>query len=879
MALASRVGDSSRVTTEQPSGTVTLVFTDIEGSTKLLDALGPEEYQRALEVHREAVRGSFDRHGGYEVDTAGDGFFTAFSTASEAVRAVAEALAELESGPVRIRVGIHTGEPLLDPPKYVGLDVHRAARIMAAAHGGQALLSRTTRDLLGEGVDIRDLGEHRLKDLSAPQRLFQLGTREFPRPRTLHRTNLPVPATDFLGRARELDEVVERLANGGRLLTLTGPGGTGKTRLALQAAAEAADRFDDGVWWVPLAALRDPALVLRHTARTLDVVEQADRSLEDVLAEMLGGKRMLLLLDNAEHLLPDAAGSIAALRDLGGPKLVVTSRERLQLAGEHVYPVPQLTAPEGLGLFTARAAGIDPRFEAAPAVSELCDRLDNLPLAIELAAARTSVLTPEQILERLGDRFDLLKGGRDADPRQQTLRATIAWSYDLLADDERELFSRFAVFAGGATLGAIEEVCEADLEALASMVDKSLVRRDGDRYWMLETIREYGRDQLDEVSRADLASRHAEFYDGFTAEAELGLRGPDAAAWLDAVERELPNLRVALSWYLDTRAGEQALRMATRLGRYWEGRSAGTEGRGWLDRALALTERQGDARMQGLLWAGRLSFFQGRLEAARSHFAEAATLAERAGDDGLLAAMLAMVGWVATEQGDHEAAAPAIARSLELGAPTDDRWLRSEALFPFGACITYTVELDEGLAVNREIVELKRELDDTIGVADALNNVGWAEILRGDLDQAVAHLEEALGIARELGDTFRIELTLCNLGLTAVLMERYEEAAAMLDEALEVCIRRSDVRGGCETVLGLAGAHGGLGHDELAVQLDSISRAMMAGWSYPPSLLEKLGRPIDQARNRLGPGRRTALEAEVRPPTLESASALLDSVR
>ena len=488
----------------QPTGTLALVFTDIEGSTLLLDGLGRERYRDALAEHRRAVREAFARHHGYEVDNAGDGFFYAFSTAAEAACGVSDALEGLDGGPIQIRVGLHTGEPLVDPPKYVGLDVHRAARIMAAAHGGQALMSRTTRELLDEGFAVRDLGDHRLKDLSAAQRLFQLGPGEFPRPRTLRRTNLPVPATEFVGRTRELDDVIDNLRSGVRLLTLTGPGGTGKTRLSLQAAAAPADDFDDGVWWVPLASLRDPALVLRQTAHTLDVLEQPDRPLEEVLTEMLAGKRMLIVLDNAEHLLPAAAASIATLRDLDGPQLVVTSRERLQLAGEHVYPVPQLTTPEGLDLFTMRAAALDPRFEVTPAAQELCERLDNLPLAIELAAARTAVLQSEQILERLSGRLDLLKGGRDADPRQQTLRATIAWSYDLLAPDERELFARLAVFAGSASLEAVEDVCAADIETLGSLVDKSLVRRDGDRFWMLETIREFGVEQLHDGQRDGL---------------------------------------------------------------------------------------------------------------------------------------------------------------------------------------------------------------------------------------------------------------------------------------------------------------------------------------------------------------------------------------
>src|SRR5579862_6335104 len=551
----------------QPSGTVTLVFTDVEGSTQLLAELGQEGYRAALAAHDRLVREAFGRRGGYEVDNEGDSFFYAFASAGDAVLAVREAVAALEPGPIRIRVGIHTGEPGLDPPRYVGLDVHKAARIMAAGHGGQVLLSQTTADLAGEAFTFKDLGEYRLKDLSAAQRLFQLGESQFPPLRALARTNLPVPAAVFLGREDELGEVTALLRDGVRLLTLTGPGGTGKTRLAMQAAAEAADDFSEGVWWVPLSAVRDPALVLRHIAQTLDVVEQPDRPLGEVLAEMLKGRRMLLLLDNAEHLLPGALDAIATVRDLDGPKLVVTSRERLQITGEHVYPVPQLSPPEGLSLFTARAAAIEPSFEPDAAVEALCDRLDNLPLAIELAAARTAVLQPEQILERLGDRLDLLKGTRDADPRQQTLRATIAWSYDLLTDEERELCSRFSVFAGDATLEAIEDVCDADLDTLASLVDKSLLRRDGDRYRMLETIREYGSEQLEDAGRENLIDSHGAFYERFADEAEAGLRGPDGARWLDLVEHELPNLRAAMGRALEHGRGERALRSATGTGR------------------------------------------------------------------------------------------------------------------------------------------------------------------------------------------------------------------------------------------------------------------------------------------------------------------------
>jgi len=859
--------------TQQPSGTVTLVFTDIEGSTQLLDSLGPERYRNALGDHQRAVRNAFRGHGGYEVDTAGDGFFYAFSTAADAARAAGDALAALDGGPIQIRVGIHTGEPIVEAPKYVGLDVHRAARIMAAAHGGQALLSRTTRDLLDESFAIRDLGEHRLKDLSASQRLFQLGTADFPRPRTLRLTNLPVPATDFLGRDRELGDVVEKLRNGVRLLTLTGPGGTGKTRLALQAAAEAADDFAEGVWWVPLAALRDPGLVLRHTARTLDVVEQPDRPLEEVLAEMLNGKRMLLVLDNAEHLLPGAADAIATLRDLDGPKLVVTSRERLQLTGEQVYPVPQLTPLEGLDLFAARAAAINPAFEADAAVTELCSRLDYLPLAIELAAARTAVLRPKQILERLGSRLDLLKGARDSDPRQQTLRATIEWSYDLLAPDERELFARFAVFAGGATLDAVEDVCDADFDTLASLVEKSLLRRDEDRYRMLETLREYGTDQLDDAAREDLIERHGAFYERFATEAEAALRGRDGGRWLDLVEHELPNVRAAMGRALERGLGARTLRIATSLGRYWHARSAATEGRRWLDQAFAAGPVEDSARAAACFLGGCLALFQGDHMAADESLAEAARAAQAAGDAFLEGASNAYLVWVARERGNPAAGQAPRDRSRALLAELTDPWERSEVLLPLSCGLL------EDHTMKEDVLALKRETGDVFGTSDSLNNIGWDALVSGDLERATAHLEEALEIARALDDTFRMTLAISNLGHVAVLQERYAEAVELNRETLLLCIRRGDRRGGSEGILSLAAAVAGLGQDELSVKLDALHRALAAdaGIVDEPMLFRRLDHVLARSRTRLGPERIAALEAEVGPPTLELALELLDA--
>jgi predicted ATPase/class 3 adenylate cyclase len=862
------------VRNDLPAGTVTFLFTDVEGSTRLLHALGEEVYAAVLAEHREIVRSACNKEGGVEVDTQGDAFFFAFPTAPGALAAAAALTDSLAPGRIHVRVGLHTGTPLVTDEGYVGGDVHRAARIAAVGHGGQVLVSASTAQLVEP--ELKDLGEHRLKDLSAPERVYQLGDGSFPALKSLYRTNLPVPATPFLGRERELSEVVELLsAAAARLLTITGPGGTGKTRLALQATALAADAYPDGVWWIPLAPLRDPALVLRQTARTLDVIEQPDRPLEDVLVEVLTGKRMLLLLDNAEHLLPGAAAPIAALRDLDGPRLVVTSRERLRLSGEHVYPVPQLTAPEGLNLFTARAAALDPAFQPSPAVQELCDRLDNLPLALELAAARCAVLTPAQILDRLGDRLDLLKGGRDADPRQQTLRATIAWSSELLDPDERDVFARFAVFAGSATLDAVENVCATDVETLGSLVDKSLITRDSDRYRMLETIREYGVEQLDDEQRVEVIERHGAFYERLALDAEAGLRGPDAAAWLATVEQELPNLRAAMARALERELGGRTTRISAGVARYWLARSA-TEGLGWIERALAAGGVAESDRAVGSLSAGQLAFFQGDFAVAQTHFRQASEAAATAGLAAVEASAVAFLAWVAIEGGQREAAGPFRERSMALLRELSDPWERSEVLLPLSAT---ELELSTRSALGEEVLRLKRETGDVTSVSDSVNNLGWDALLAGEPDRAVPKLEEAASIARELGDTYRLSLAVGNLGLAAVMQERYLDARELLLKALRLSIRRGDRRVGAEAVHGLAAAAAGLRDDELSVRLDRIQRELSAaaGIVQWPQVSERLHSRVQLAHDRLGADRVAAVEAERCDSTLDTALELVEA--
>jgi predicted ATPase len=533
-----------------PSGTVTFLFTDMEGSTRLLQSLGPERYAEVLGDYRRVIRGACARNGGAEVDAQGDGLFFAFPTAPAALAAARGVTDALEAGPTRVRVGVHTGTPLLTDEGYVGVDVHRAARIAAAAHGGQVIVSESTAELAGERLG--SLGEHRLRDLLEPLRLFQLGDGVFPAPRSLGSANLPVQPTPFLGRERELAEALGLLRDPQtRMLTLTGAGGSGKTRLALQTAAEAVGDFPDGVFWVPLQALHDPALVVPTIVQSLAAREDTP------------SKRMLLVLDNFEQVIPAASQAGDLCMRLAGSKFLVTSRERLQLAMEREYPVPPLPEREAVAFFAERARAIKPDFVEDAIALEICRRLDGLPLALELAAARIKVLSPADLLVRLDRRLPLLTGGpRDAPARQQTLRATIAWSHELLTPAARRLFARLAVFTGGCTLEATEDVCEADLDTVSELVEKSLLRREGQRYAMLETIAEYAAERLAETGELpDLRRRHAEYYLGMARSIENLIRSPQAAALLDRLESDHDNLRAALDW-LSQGTPDRALRLA-----------------------------------------------------------------------------------------------------------------------------------------------------------------------------------------------------------------------------------------------------------------------------------------------------------------------------
>ncbi len=806
-----------------PSGTVTLLFSDIEGSTKLLHELG-DEYAGALAEHRELLRAVFAEHNGVEVDTQGDAFFSAFARATDAVAAAREIQNRLAPGPISLRIGVHTGEPQITDEGYVGLDVHRGARICAASHGGQVLLSQPTRDLID--VDVLDLGEHRLKDLLEPQRLFQLGTQDFPPLKTLDWTNLPVQATALVGRERELADAMALLRDQ-RLLTLVGPPGTGKTRLALQLAAEVADDFQH-VWWVALDQIHDAQLVESTIAQTIGA--------RDDLAGYLRNRRALLLLDNVEQVLdcaPRLAELVSAASNL---KLVATSREPLRLTLEQLYLVPPLPEGDAMVLFDERARAVRPDFAANGAVAEICRRLDGLPLAIELAAARVKILPPEALLARLEQRLPLLAGGaRDTPERQQTLRAAIAWSYDLLDQQEQQKLARLSVFAGGWTLEAAEAVCECDLDTLASLVDKSLVRERDGRFSMLETIREFARERLIEQEPDSASFRaHAEYFleqacvhEGESME-DLSL---EQFEWF---AREHDNLRAALNWWHQQESAEPELRLVKACSEFWDRGGYWTEGRQRLEAAL---ERAGDAPAEVRAGAERrLSFVVAR----QGDYARAKQLAESA-----------------ISRYERRGKAPGELRHAYIILAICEQKLGNSARA-------------------REIYEAARADADERSLATILGNLGNMALDEHDYPAARAYLEEAVETHRRLAHQSDLANNLMDLGFIALSEARLDEAGAFLRESL--AISRAEQFGDLLpwAVEGVAALALGRGAPSEAVRLlaatTSTREELALSADFYPVAEETRERTLDAARAELSEAEFAAVWVEGERLSLEEAA-------
>jgi predicted ATPase/class 3 adenylate cyclase len=788
-----------------PTGTVTFLFTDIEGSTKLWER-DTEAMQDALTRHDAILHGVINEHDGYVFKTVGDAFCCAFSRATDALEASLEAQRALlteegwpeEAGPLRVRMALHAGATEEKDGDYFGPPVNRVARLLSAAHGGQVLLSLATqelvRDQLPPDLELQDLGVRRLKDLFGPERVFQLMApglpAEFPPLRTLEGrpNNLPLQPTPLVGREGEVAEVAERLRSEEvRLLTLTGPGGTGKTRLALQAGADLLEEFDDGVFFVSLATITHPELLPSTIAGSLGLRESAGQSLTETLEGYLHHKHLLFILDNFEQVLVGAPLVGELLGTCPELKVLATSRIPLRLYGEQEYPVPPLELPdlvrlpplerlaqyEAVRLFLERAKAVKPDFEVtndnASAIAEICVHLDGLPLAIELAAARMKLLPPQALLSRLGNRLMLLKGGATNLPaRQQTLRATIDWSYELLNEDEKTLFGRLSVFAGGSTLEAIEEICDPHgeldmLEVVGSLLEKSLLRReegaDGEsRFVMLETIQEYAREKLEESGEVEESRRrHAEHYLALAETTEPELLGADQGRWMRRLGSEFANLREAHSWSLepDQEEGERAgmrLRLAAALWRFWAAQRF-EEGKVWLQTALERDTGGFPAlRAKALGALGFILLFQHDYERAIAALEEAVALYGELGDKSGAAFALANLGWAALH-GDYRGRVPAFVREAEalMQEDIDDHArailgiVRASATIGQGDLDSAVSQLEEGLA-------LCRELGDRRSTAMALFVLGVTELRRGDLERGATLLEEGAQISRELGD-------------------------------------------------------------------------------------------------------------------------------
>ncbi len=810
---------------DSPGGTVTLLFSDIEGSTRVLRRSG-HAYAGLLAEHRRLMREAFERFGGHVVDSEGDAFFVVFASAADAATAAAEAqlaLAEYEwpgEHEIRVRMGLHTGEPQVIDGRYVGLDVHQAARVMAAGHGGQVLVSESTRALLDERIALRDLGSHRLKDFSGAQRLFQLEIdglpSHFPPLKSLERaTNLPTPPNAFIGRTRELAEAQALLERPGvRLLTLIGAGGTGKTRLALQLAADVADQFLHGAFFVSLAPVRDWELVAPTIARTLNLRQQPGETVLETLTEYVRDRELLLLLDNVEQLLAAVPVLAGLLSSAPGLCLLVTSRTPLRLQGEYAYRVPQLDVPDlrrpavaaevaeydSVRLFVDRAQAAAVDFvvsdENVEAVAEICVRLDGLPLAIELAAPRVRTLTPPALLRRLDQRLALLTGGaQDLDERQRTLRGTIEWSYDLLLEKEKALFARLGVFVGGCRLEAADAVCDPDgsfgselLNGLDSLVQKSLLRQRADsdgepRFWMLETIREFAVELLESSGELDDASaRHADWtaveIDRLDAESRTG----DHPAFLARVDDEYANVRQAIAWARQRRDGELLLRLATGLWGFWSSRGYGEEGRRTLEDALELSDRRPARALLGL---GTLRLLSGSSEDPRAAAREALAACEELGDDYSLAQAWNLVGRVdgsimgslgPAEEAWRQALSHARRGNYLAEKAESIQWLMVSAVFG-------PLPVDEGIA--RCVEFLATDGDDPTVRATCSVERAVLEAMRGDFPLARTLLAEGMRTIEQLGLTVWAAVNAQEAYLVEALAGKPEAAVGTLFESFD----------------------------------------------------------------------------------------------
>jgi len=794
-----------------PTGTVTFFFSDIEGSTRLIQQLG-ERYPDVLLAHHTVLRQALAEHGGNELRTEGDSFFIVFGSALDACSGAAAAQQALQShawpegGRVQVRIGLHTGEATLVGNEYLGLDVHRAARVASAAHGGQVLISETTRALvdhvLPSSLTLKDLGLHRLKDLARPERLYQLNIDglpgEFPALRTLEATpnNLPTQMTSFIGRDDQVREGRELLSRA-RLLTLTGPGGTGKTRLSLQIAADVMDQFPDGVYFVPLAAVQDPELVPSAIAQALAISSTGGRRPIDALLEHLHDKRTLLVLDNFEQLLPAAPLAIMLLEGSPGLRVLVSSRSVLRVYGEQEFPVPPLAVPdlkalpslsalsqfEAVRLFIERAVAVKPDFRAtnenAPAIAGICERVDGLPLAIELAAARIKLFSPQALLSRLEKSLTALgSGARDLPSRQQTLRGAIQWSYEMIDALGRRLLARFSVFARGGSLEQVESVCGPPddiggdvIDMLDQLADQSLVRRLPDfsepRFLMLQTIREFAAERLERSDEAAaIKDRHVQAFIALVQQAQPYVFGSRRKEWLDRLEMEDDNLRAALDWTLATGDAKNAMLLSACLWRFWQMRGHIHEGRARVVAALALPKSRDYPmeRLQALEAAGGLAYWQADMESAQRFYDECLELTRTTGDKRALANALYNAAFPnVVNMRESERPRQLLLEALPLFRELGDQSSVGRTLWGLGNGYYFDREYATAKVTLEESHAVFRTVDDRFGLGWALHTHGLVSLKMGDIEAARKDFLEAIELFKEGGDVSGMVLQLDNL--------------------------------------------------------------------------------------------------------------------
>jgi predicted ATPase/class 3 adenylate cyclase len=839
-----------------PTGTVTFLFTDIEGSTRLWQAF-PVSMREALSRHHGVLQQAIDSHRGYVFQIVGDAFCAAFHTAADAIAAAVAAQHALarepwgETGPLRVRMALHSGSIEVREGAYrsgeyaSGLTLSRAARVLSAGHGGQILLSQATeelaRDDLPPHIAVRDLGERRLRDLVRAEHIFQVAApglpSDFPPLKTLDAlpNNLPIQVTSFVGREGEIRDVSSLLGET-RLLTLLGPGGTGKTRLSLQVAANSIDRYADGVWFVELAPLYDAALVPQAVASALGVREEPGRPVLATLTEHLRARTVLLILDNCEHLV-DACARLAdgLLRTCRGVKVLASSREALGTAGEVTYQVPSLSLPdprqmpplerltdyEGVRLLVERATAVKPGFKLtdgnAVAAVQICQRLDGIPLAIELAAARLKALSPREIAEHLDERFRLLTAGsRTALPRHQTLRGLIDWSYELLSEPERALLRRVSVFAGGWNLAAAEAVDADALELIGRLVDKSLVvadEEDGDtRYRLLETIRQYSLEKLGAVGEETIVrDRHRDFYVAIAERAAPHLQGPDQATWLRRLESEHDNLRGALRWSLEGGNIEAAFRLGTALDLFWDTHGHVSEGRRWMEQIVARaaelpvppTTSSRRAHAGGLASAAHMALRQSDFGRAKELYVESLERWRAVDDRGAIAEVLNNLGDLLRQLGDRRQGKVMIEESLALFRQVADKRGIAHALSNLADICLAEGDQRQAERLFQESVPLFRATADRRGLSHGLNNLGGILTREGDFAGAEALYRDSLRLAEELDDKHAIATAHRSLGEVARHQHQYSDALGMYRQSIDAFLSLDDKYCAGKSMLGL----------------------------------------------------------------------------